>query len=46
MRDFIKYCTLTLLIGLSVSGCGQKGDLFLEESELPEAIEKPVDTDQ
>ncbi len=46
MRNFIKYCTLVLLISISIYGCGQKGDLFIEEPELPEATEKPVDSDE
>jgi predicted small lipoprotein YifL len=46
MRNFIQYCTLILLISISVYGCGQKGDLFLEEPGQPEATEKPVDSDE
>ncbi|MEE9424579.1 MAG: hypothetical protein V3V18_06335 [Methylococcales bacterium] len=46
MRNCIKSCTIVLLISISIYGCGQKGDLFLEEQELPEATEKPVDSDE
>jgi len=46
MRNFIQYWPLVLFISITVSGCGQKGDLFLEEPGLPETTEKPVDSDE
>jgi predicted small lipoprotein YifL len=39
----MKYYTLILLIGISLSGCGQKGDLFLTEPDTPIPNKKPVD---
>ncbi|MEE9344647.1 MAG: lipoprotein [Methylococcales bacterium] len=45
----MKHCIVILLIGISIYGCGQKGDLFLPEpSATPgqsvDTDEKPVDT--
>ncbi|HFD11225.1 MAG TPA: hypothetical protein ENJ32_01970 [Crenotrichaceae bacterium] len=44
----MKYYILFLSITLLLAGCGQKGDLFLEEPEPPAPLtdKKPVDPDK
>lgn len=46
MRRLILFLLATLLLGAAATGCGQKGDLYLEPVQPPAAGEQDRDDEE